>query len=126
MMKKIMVLMLVVLFTGVSLTGPTSANADCKSCCKTCQAKYNAAVGRIPTIWDILNISEVETESTETCFALALSAGFMCCAAFGGCDGFTQAAICLGSALVVFWQCEAPHARALSSCQASCPCCSGC
>jgi len=127
-----MVLMLVVVFTGVSLTGPTSANADCAGCCKTCQAKYNAAVGGPPP-------SEADfrrsLENPPENYPEGLDCVVQALIAFGGCCALSNCLakgneayfwVCVAWGLDVYYKCEAQYRTVLNSCQASCPCCSGC
>ena len=130
MMKKIFVLLVAVLFTGISLMAVTSAHADCRSCCNSCRADYQAAVGGPPPSEDDFRRS-MGTPSEN--YPAGLNCVVEALIAFGGCCALSNCLlneayfyVCVGWGLDVYWQCEQASRISLNSCQDSCPCCAGC
>jgi len=129
MTKKTIVLLIAVMFIGVSMMGLTSANAQCASCCNSCQSTYNAAVGGPPpSDEDFRRHAAIQPDYATAglnCVVEALLAFGGCCA-IANCLENEAFYICVGWALDVYWTCEANARSGLNSCQSSCPCCSGC
>lgn len=130
MTKKTIVFLVAVIFVGTSLMGLTSANAQCRSCCNSCQSAYDAAVGgSVPSDDDFWRSLETPPEYDPeglNCVVEALVAFGGCCAVSNCLTNETYFYLCVGWALDVYYKCEAQYRAALNSCQASCPCCSGC
>jgi len=99
MSKRIIALVVAIMFIGATLVAPMAASADGESSCDGCKAAYDAFASN-------------EESLDPTCVAMFFTSSLSCCALFGGCDDSDELIgipICFFVSIVVFLQCESSY-----------------